>query len=99
MALFLYYKKKARQNETQYSFLTKEETQKADEAVSKVLEASKKPSAQGKSWGKYNCYSDKQRAQIGKYAAENGPTSAAKHFAALWKMDINESTTWRLKAE
>jgi len=40
----------------------------------------------------YNCYTGKQRAQIGKYAAENGPTRAAKNFAALWKVDMNEST-------
>ena len=97
MALFLYYKRKARQNETQCSFLSKEETEKADEVVAKTLEVSKQSSALGKSRGKYNCYSDKQRAQIGKYAAENGSTSAAKHFAALWKMDINESTARRLK--
>jgi len=57
-------KGKARQNETRCSFLTEEKTHKADEVVSKVLEVSKQPLAQGKSRGKYNCYSDKQRAQI-----------------------------------
>ena len=97
MALFLYYKRQERQKETQCSFLSKEETEKVDEAVAKMLEVSKQLSALGKSRGKYNCYSDKQRAQIGKYAAENGPTSAAKHFATLWKMDINELTAQRLK--
>ena len=33
--------------------------------------------------GKYHDYTraPEQRAQIGKYAAENGPTKAAKHFS------------------
>jgi len=94
MALLQYFKRKAKQNDKtqRYSFLTKEETEKADEAVLKTLEVSKQSSAQGKSRGKYNCYTGKQRAQIGKYAADNGLTRAAKHFAALWKVDMNEST-------
>jgi len=63
------------------------------------LEVSKQSSAQEKSRGKYNCYTGKQRAQIGKYTAENGPTRGAKHFAALWKVDMNESTARRLKTK
>ena len=30
--------------------------------------------------GKHNMYSQEDRAQIGKYAAENGATKAARHF-------------------
>ena len=41
--------------------------------------------------GKYNNYTPVQRPQIGKYAAENGPTRAAKHFS------VPESTMGRLK--
>jgi len=37
-----------------------------DEAAMKTLEVSKQSSAQGKPQGKYNCYTGKQRAQIGK---------------------------------
>ena len=43
--------------------------------------------------GPYNGYTAKQRADIGKYAMENGPTRAAKHFSCP------ESTARRLKAE
>ena len=31
-----------------------------------------------------------QRAMIGKYAAENGPTNAAKHYTAVWGIEINK---------
>jgi len=37
--------------------------------------------------------------QIGKCAAENRLTKAAKHFAILWKVDINELTARRLRAK
>ena len=49
--------------------------------------------------GKYNSYTPEQRARIGKYAAENGATRAAKHFTAAWGISINESTARRLKSE
>jgi len=45
--------------------------------------------------GKYNSYTDKQRAEIGKYAFEN----AARHYSNTWGIKINESTTRRLKGE
>ena len=45
----------------------------------------------------YNSYSKEQRALIGKYAAENGATNAAKHYTAAWGIDINESTARRFK--
>ena len=49
MVLLQYFKRKAKQNDkTQwYSSLTKEETEKADEAILKALEAFKQSSAQG----------------------------------------------------
>ena len=59
-------------------------------AVSDVAEKSK-------SRGQCNSYSKEQRAILGKYAAENGPTRAAKHYSAVWGIPINESTTRRLK--
>ena len=49
--------------------------------------------------GKYNSYTPEQRAKIGKYAAENGPSRAAKHYTAVWGIHINESTARRLKTE
>ena len=59
------------------SLLTKTEVEEANKAVAKVLESTSKI---GASRGKYNSYTSVQRAEIGKYAAENGATSAAKHF-------------------
>ena len=49
--------------------------------------------------GKYNSYSPEERAAIGKYAAENGATRAAKHFSRTLGQTVNESTTRRLKGE
>ena len=34
----------------------------------------------------YNKYTPEQRAMIGRYAAENGPTLAANHFTKILKM-------------
>ena len=49
--------------------------------------------------GKYNSYTCEQRAQIGKYAVENGPTKAPRHFSKLLGIDVPEPTARRLKAE
>jgi len=59
--------------------LTRNEVEEANKAVTKVLESTSTRSA---SQGKYNSYTSAQRAEIGKYAAENGATSAAKHFSS-----------------
>ena len=40
-----------------------------------------------------------QRAKTGKYAAENSPTRAAKHFTATWGIHMNKSTLRKLKSE
>ena len=42
------------------------------------------------SQGKYNYYTPQQRAKIGKYAAENDPMRAAKHFTVIWGIHMNE---------
>ena len=55
--------------------------------------AAEKPQSRGQ----YNSYSKEQCAMIGKYAAENDPTSAAKHYSAVWGIPINKSTARRLK--
>ena len=70
------------------------EIKMADEAVAKAMELSKSTDR-----GKYNTYSKRQRAQIGKYAADHGPTKAATHFSLLWKIPINESTARRLRSK
>ena len=85
-----------RENTKSNSLLTKDEVQEANKAVAKVLDSTSKKSA---SRGKYNSYTPVQRAEIGNYAAENGATSAAKHFSSKWSVNINESTARRLKTE
>ena len=47
----------------------------------------------------YNGYSATERAKIGKYAAENGPTRASRHFSEVLEKKVPESTARRLKAE
>ena len=49
--------------------------------------------------GQYNVYTAKERAQIGKYAAENGPASAVRHFSKVLGRNLPETTARRLKAE
>ena len=46
-------------------------------AVAKVLDSTSEKASQGK----YNSYTSVQRGEIGKYAAENDATNAAKHFS------------------
>ena len=78
------------------SLLTKTEVEEANKAVAKVLESTLKT---GASRGKYNSYTSVQRAELGKYTAENGAASDAKHFPSKWNVSINESTARRLKTE
>ena len=49
--------------------------------------------------GKPNTYSQEERAQIGKYAAENGATKAARHFSKKLGIEMNESTGRNFKSE
>ena len=66
-----------------------------DAAQKSIASAASEKSKTGR--GQYNSYSKEQCAMIGKYAAENGPTRAAKHYTAVWGIQINESTARRLK--
>ena len=52
-------------------------------------------SAQGTSKrkrGEYAAYTEEQRLKIARYAVDNGPTKAARHFSALLGRSLNEST-------
>ena len=89
VTLFKFFKRK------EESLLTNKEAESADRAVAKVLEATSKEQPQGK----YNSYNDEQRAKIGKYAFENGATTAARHYSNAWGVKIDESTARRLKGE
>ena len=74
VTLFKFFKRK------EESLLTDKEAESAGRAVAKVLEATSKEQPRGK----YNSYNDEQRAKIGKYAFENGATTAARHYSNAW---------------
>ena len=72
MALFKFFKRQVRPSKARDSLLTRKEVESAD--VAKALGSVSKQTVQGK----YNSYTTEQRAEIGKYAVENGATNAAK---------------------
>ena len=92
MALFRYFTRQEKPTNSS-TLLTKTEVEEADKAVAKILEPTSKTSA---SRGKYNSYMSVQRGEIGRYAVENGATTAAKHFSSKWNV---KSTARRLKTE
>ena len=69
------------------------------EAAQKLISIALDVATSTKSRRKYNSYSAEQRAKIGKYAAENGPTRAARNFTANWGINVHGSTARRLKSE
>ena len=85
------------------SSLSRKDVEMAGREVRRVLEESatvaRQRSVPHGRRGKYNCYSPEERASIGKYAAENGATRAAKHFSCTLGQTVNESTARRLKGE
>jgi len=93
VTLFKFFKCKDEQKKE--SLLTSKEVESADRAGAKVLEVASKEQHQGK----YNSYTNEQRAEIGKYAFENGATTAARHYSNAWSVKINESTARRLRGE
>ena len=95
MALFKYFTRQEKPTNSK-SLLTKTEVEEANKAVAKVIEPTSKT---GASRGNYNSYTSIQMGETGKYTAENGGTSAAKHFSLKRNVNINESTARRLKTE
>ena len=78
--------------------LSKKETEKVNERVRQVLapgENSLKAAGTKRcaTRGSYTDYTPEDRAKIGKYATENRPAKATKHFS------VPETTARRLKAE
>ena len=49
--------------------------------------------------GKQNTYFQEERAQIGKYAAENGASKAARPFSKKTGIEMNESTPRKFKSK
>ena len=64
------------------------------EAVSELTDPS--PAKERRARGKYTHYTPAQRAQIGRYALENGNERARKNFASKFP-DLKESTIRNLR--
>ena len=64
--------------------LTEKNLKSANEKVKDCLKRESSKAQTPTTRGKYNDYTPEQRAQIGKYAAENGPTRAANHLDLGW---------------
>ena len=96
MSLLSYFKKQTSASSQSHSqgTLTPKERKKVDECVKRVLE-----SHDSRKRGSYNHYTAEERASIGKYASENGPTKAARHFTKVLRRNINESTARKLRTE
>ena len=81
------------------SALTQKDLEKANAKVKRSIEREATKPQKASPRGKYNDYTPQERAWIGKYAAENGPTKAAKHFSQVLNRKVPETTARRLKAE
>ena len=79
------------------SSFTQKEIQHVNKVVKRTLDEDSSKTVKKK--GKYNSYSPEDRARIGKYATENGPTKAAAHFSKVLDCKINESTARKFKSE
>lgn len=95
MSLLDYFKEKPKAScYSQPRSLTSKERKTVDELVKQAV-----PNRESRKRGRYNSYTPEQRASIGKYAAENGPTKAARHFTKILGSDVNESTARKLRSE
>ena len=88
-----YFKKVDKNPTSKVPGLTEEEVERANEEVKRVIEQKSGRRA------KYNDYTPQQRANIGKYAAEHGPTRASHYFTKVLGKDVPESTVRRLRKE
>ena len=76
--------------------MSEKELKSADQNVAKCLAISTNRTDTRQS---YNGYSAEERAQIGKYAAENGPTRASKYFSKILKKKVPELSVRRLRED
>ena len=77
--------------------LTQKDLEKANAKVKRSIEREAAKPQKASPQGKYNDYTPQERAWIGKHAAENGPTKAAKHFSQVLNQKVPETTVRRLK--
>ena len=59
---------------------TKTEIEQANRFVWQTDDCGEAESRTDKARGPYNRYTAEERARIGRYTAENGPTNASRHF-------------------
>ena len=98
MSILQYIKKRKRDENSFIPDPEREET--AEEAalceyLNNSIELPKTPKRE--KGGKYNVYSPEVRANIGKYAVENGVMNAARHFSKELESPIRESTVRNFK--
>ena len=86
---YLYLRKEGPMREC--SALSKRETEQVNERMKQVLVTAGKKHSPTR--GSYADYTPEDRAKIGKYATENGPARATRHFS------VPETTARRLKTE
>ena len=104
MALYRFFQRKERPVVPTLSMcgassLSKKELEGANDNVSRVLCGGDGESAKLTPRAHYNDYTAKERAEIGKYAAENGPTKAARCFSERLGRKVPESSARRFKSE
>ena len=95
MAMLRFVKSDVRPS-VQTCILSQGDIEAAQKSISKAIDVASDKSHQRR---KYNSYTLEQRVRIGKYAAENGATLAAKHSTAAWGISINKCTARRLKSQ
>ena len=95
MSICQFFKVRGEEEKTcfgQVSSLKGKESTVVNEIVEKALNETGKR-------GKYNKYSPEDHAKIGKYAAENGASKAARHYSKVMGFTINESTVRKMKSD
>lgn len=96
MSMLKFIRRELRSSESS-SLLSEDNIEVVKKGVTKALNTALNYKFQKR--GKYNSYTPEQQATISKYAEENGPSHAAKHYITVWGVHINESTARRLKTE
>lgn len=99
MSVYKYFKAKPSRKDSPYIMpsLTRKDLKVVSKAV--AVRVKSEQEAGDSTRGKYNEYLAAERARIGKYAAENGPTRASRHFSNVLKRPVPETTARRLKKE
>ena len=82
-----------------YSSLSRKDLDHVNKEVMSALAGENSSKKIATPRGRYNSYSPEEKAQIGKYALENGNTRATRHFSKVLDRKVTESTARRLKVE